>query len=585
MTLQSQEANALYVQALTAHNSGDVETAEKLYRQILRSFPRLDPVLSNLGAILVGKNKLKEAAKVLEKALKVNPNSMEAMMNLAAIQKRQGKQKKALAMYLEVVKKAPDRADARFNLGNMQYESGDHEAAIQSFTEAVERSPGFASAHFNLGNVYYSTGKPESAAAAYRKTLELAPKFGGALVNLGHVLADLGQLETALETYDQLIELEPEDSRGFRYKGKALLDLGKLSEARTELENALKINPEDLEARVLLGNVWMAKGENEAAINEFDAVLEVDGTNEYAERNLRRLLSRTIPGWHFTMLADEKRNEAYYESIKAAVTSETLVLDIGTGSGLLAMMAAKAGAKEVVGCEMLPQLAKVAEEIIEDNKLEQQIRIIPKKSTDLKVGEDLPRKADLLVSEILDGGLLGEGVIPTIRHAQQHLLTPEARLIPARAAVYAILVEMPDRRRVNPIGKISGFDLSFFDRFRSADEPKGVFLDYEPYKALSLPFLVSEIDFYHLPPPAPEEKPIQIELETEASREGVVHGVAFWFDLFLDDETLVSSKPGGELKHWGQACFFLERDLRVKPGKKVRLIARQSEKMFQFSFE
>lgn len=581
MTLQNQEAQSLYLQALTAHNSGDIDHAEKLYRQILRSFPQLDPVLSNLGAILVGRKKLKEAIKVLEKAIKVNPNSPEALMNLAAAHKGLGKKKKAIHLYEQAIQKAPERPEAHFNLGNMQFEGGSPNEAAASFSEAIRLAPGFSSAHFNLGNVHYALGRPAEAAVSYRKTLDLMPDFGGALVNLGHVLADLGKGEEALGCYDRLIELEPKDARGHRYKGKALLDLGHLEAAETQLKQALTVVPEDLEAKVLLGTVYMTQNEREAAIAEFEAVLDIDPDNEYAERNYRRLLSRTLPAWHFTMLADEHRNQAYQDALNKAVKRDMLVLDIGAGSGLLSMMAAKAGAKEVIGCEMLPQLAKVATDIVAKNKYQHQVKILSKKSTDLIVGEDLPGKANLLVSEILDGGLLGEGVLPTLRHAKEHLLTPEATLIPARAAVWGILIEIPERRKVNPIKKVSGFDLSLFDRFRSSDEPKGVFLDYEPYQALSVPFPISDIDFYHLPPPAPEEKPIIIDLEPEAFKAGIAHGVAFWFDLYLDDEIMVSSRPGGELKHWGQACYFFDRDVRVKPGRKLPIQILQSDKMFQ----
>ncbi len=53
---------------------------------------------------------------------------------------------------------------------------------------------------------------------------------------------------------------------------------------------------------------------------------------------------------------------------------------------------------------------------------------------------DMPRRCDLLVSELLDTELLGEGVLATCRDARTRLLTPEARCIPMAATVYAQVV-------------------------------------------------------------------------------------------------------------------------------------------------
>ena len=60
--------------------------------------------------------------------------------------------------------------------------------------------------------------------------------------------------------------------------------------------------------------------------------------------------------WHFDMMSDLKRNDAYERALIAAVKPGSIVLDIGTGSGLLAMMAARAGAKHVYACEMNPDV-------------------------------------------------------------------------------------------------------------------------------------------------------------------------------------------------------------------------------------
>ncbi len=89
-----------------------------------------------------------------------------------------------------------------------------------------------------------------------------------------------------------------------------------------------------------------------------------------------------------------------------------VVVDIGCGTGLLALMAARAGASHVYACEQFEPLAKIAQRVVQVNEMEACITVHMKCSSDLQVGEglDLPCKADMVVSEILDSCLLGEGV-------------------------------------------------------------------------------------------------------------------------------------------------------------------------------
>ena len=192
---------------------------------------------------------------------------------------------------------------------------------------------------------------------------------------------------------------------------------------------------------------------------------------------LRRALSRQLPPWHFPMLADTVRNDTFERAIAKVVEPSSRVLDIGTGSGLLALMAARAGAARVTACKMSNPLAEAARQIVADNSLADRITVINKKSTQLKVGDDMEDRANLLVSEILDAGLIGEGMIPAMRHALQNLITPDGKVIPGSADVFAMLVALPRLRSVNPVREISGFDLSVFDRFRNPHEYKASIWD------------------------------------------------------------------------------------------------------------
>ena len=69
------------------------------------------------------------------------------------------------------------------------------------------------------------------------------------------------------------------------------------------------------------------------------------------------------------------------------------------------------------------------------------------------------------------------------------------RMVPAAATVYGRLMELPNLRTVNPVGRIAGFNLSAFDRFRNPAAHRQIALASQEHKALSDPFLIAEFDF------------------------------------------------------------------------------------------
>ncbi|EGD82498.1 hypothetical protein PTSG_03146 [Salpingoeca rosetta] len=148
------------------------------------------------------------------------------------------------------------------------------------------------------------------------------------------------------------------------------------------------------------------------------------------------------------MLHDQERNAMYEAAITASVKAkgqDAVVLDIGTGTGLLALMAARAGARHVFACEVFPAMCAVARECIAPNGMNDVITLIQKRSTDMTVGPegDMPLRADIIVMEIFDSELIGEGVLGTMKHALEHLAKSDVTVIPSEATVYAQLCWSP----------------------------------------------------------------------------------------------------------------------------------------------
>jgi predicted RNA methylase len=298
----------------------------------------------------------------------------------------------------------------------------------------------------------------------------------------------------------------------------------------------------------------------------FEAALYLCPDRREAQLGLRRVYRKIIPRWHFEMLNDEERNSAFERSLAKVVNSSSIVLDIGSGSGLLAMMAARAGAKEVISCEMLTPIAELASHTVACNGHGDRIKILDKKSTTMQVGIDLTRKANLLVTETVDCGLLGEGIIQSIGHARANLLTEDAKIIPRAASVIAMLVESERLRNLNWASAAAGFDVSAINNYATVGYfpvRLGAF-DYTP---LTEPFEVFHFDFTGgAITTANKMIPVSVK------RSGICHSVIFWFNMHLDEEISLTNRPGSNT-HWEQALQCLETVVPVRAGETLSVLA------------
>ncbi|KAD5802439.1 hypothetical protein E3N88_13799 [Mikania micrantha] len=137
---------------------------------------------------------------------------------------------------------------------------------------------------------------------------------------------------------------------------------------------------------------------------------------------------------YLDMLNDSPRNRAYRSIVPPLTelfpnTVMFWILGI-SGTGLLSMMADRAMSGDdlssskgmITACESYIPTVKLMKKVLRANNMNHKIRVFNKKSDELEVGVDIASRADVLVSEILDSELLGEGLIPTLQHAHDKLL-------------------------------------------------------------------------------------------------------------------------------------------------------------------
>ena len=303
-----------------------------------------------------------------------------------------------------------------------------------------------------------------------------------------------------------------------------------------------------------------------------------------------RLRHALAPRWHYDMVQDQLRNEAYDAAVRAAVArkrdagcSHLTALDIGAGTGLLSMMTVRAGADEAFAVEVSAHMCDVAEETTIMNGFLGKIlvldRDVRRMDTVMKpdgTAPELPRRADLAVFEIFDSGLIGEGVLHCLTAARARLLQMDAALVPARATVYAQPLEM---RLTSAVG----IDVSQANRWRWRPDYEGVELVHcrDAWTPLADPVEVFSFDFYEV---ERSMQPEEAVLDFKISKDGVVNAVAMWFDLHLDEENTLSTSPYAEKgPTWQQAVQWMP-EVRVNEGEQMLITARHDTFSISYAF-
>uniref|UniRef100_A0A914XMT6 Protein arginine N-methyltransferase n=1 Tax=Plectus sambesii TaxID=2011161 RepID=A0A914XMT6_9BILA len=303
------------------------------------------------------------------------------------------------------------------------------------------------------------------------------------------------------------------------------------------------------------------------------------------------------------MLHDHERNVLYENGLKSVLSEmrrqgkHTHVLDIGTGTGLLAMMAARAGADRVTAVEAFEPMAKVAAEIMKVNRLDDRIRLISKRSTDLE-SEAMPDKANVIVAEVFDTELIGEGALRTFKEAHERLVQPGTRVVPASARVWIQPVASdlimrwtrpPSTDRLRPAnvcaeccGSAAVHDIQLdqvpLDSFSPIGDPLLAFsFDFENGDGIKY----DEVSHVELTVPQ----------DCKANK---AEAVLMWWDLDMDgsgrEEMRLSMAPSWHLKrpvqwrdHWMQAVYYFPKSLNIVPGEKLTIDCAHDEYSLWFS--
>ncbi|XP_052865131.1 protein arginine N-methyltransferase 9-like [Anopheles cruzii] len=354
---------------------------------------------------------------------------------------------------------------------------------------------------------------------------------------------------------------------------------GKIEQVFEIIEQGLEYFPEHPELLNETGVRLQRYGRSLEASICFERVLLQDSRYLKAYQNLQNTKCELVERWHFRMLNDVVRNAAFRAAIEHHIgAGYDEVLDIGTGTGLLSIYALRCeGIRKAAACDGSEIMVQIARDVFGANGLSDRICLFQSYSQDLKIGE----RFSLIVTETLDSGAFGEGILETLIHAKKHLLLPQGKIIPAKVTLHVsgyqsraltasnILINesfsedfsLPSNCLLSKEGT-KCYDAEDISRIQANDD----------FEFVTDTVVSMEVDFNDLDCLVRHYDGKEVgEVELTCLDDGLLlDGFVVWFDLQLDETNFISTDPTTNTC-WNQAIFRLNQRLPVAKDQRLKL--------------
>ncbi|KAI9314563.1 S-adenosyl-L-methionine-dependent methyltransferase [Dichotomocladium elegans] len=271
-------------------------------------------------------------------------------------------------------------------------------------------------------------------------------------------------------------------------------------------------------------------------------------------------------GIHEEMLKDEVRTLSYRDAMfnNKHLFKDKIVLDVGCGTGILSMFAAKAGAKHVYGIDM-SNIIHQAREIVKDNHLSDKVTLIQGKMEEV----ELPvKQVDIIISEWMGYFLLYESMLDTVLVARDKYLAPGGLLFPDRATMFIAGIEdgAYKEEKIEYWNNVYGFDYSSIKKL-AIKEPLVDTVDGNA--VVTNPFGFKQIDLATV---KKEDLTFEAPFKITAGRNDYIHAFIAWFDIgftHCHKPIWFSTGPQAKYTHWKQTVFYTPETLTLNAGESI----------------
>ncbi|CAI5451206.1 unnamed protein product [Caenorhabditis angaria] len=274
-------------------------------------------------------------------------------------------------------------------------------------------------------------------------------------------------------------------------------------------------------------------------------------------------------GIHEEMLKDEVRTITYRNSIyhNRHLFKDKIVMDVGSGTGILSMFAAKAGAKKVFAMEF-SNMANTSRQIIKDNGLDHIVEIVQAKVEDVKELPGGVEKVDIIISEWMGYCLFYESMLNTVLYARDKWLAPDGLLFPDKAKLYVCAIE--DRQykddKIHWWDSVYGFNMSAIRKV-AVTEPLVDVVDNN--QVVTNNCLLKDVDLYTV---KIEDLTFTSDFNLKCARSDYVQALVTFFTVEFSKchkKTGFSTGPDVQYTHWKQTVFYLMDALTVKKNEEI----------------
>jgi len=248
----------------------------------------------------------------------------------------------------------------------------------------------------------------------------------------------------------------------------------------------------------------------------------------------------------------------------AALLAGKVVLDVGCGTGILSMMAARAGAKRVIAVDA-SDIADQARRIVAANRLSDVVTVVRGTMEAITLPEGLTQ-VDVIVSEWMGYALLYESMLPSVLYARDRYLAPGGIVLPTSCVVY---VSLSSHDRLTFWDDVYGFDMGVLQEQAMREATVEV---VPPEAALSACAHVRAVDVTSTSDDALD---FSAPFTLSATREGTLRGFVIHFDALFDLAskggvcTAFSTSPLEPPTHWKQTSLYLKEPLSIQAGEKI----------------
>jgi SAM-dependent methyltransferase len=265
------------------------------------------------------------------------------------------------------------------------------------------------------------------------------------------------------------------------------------------------------------------------------------------------------------MYMNKARLDAYAAALRQAVTPDSIVLDVGAGTGIFALLACRYGARRVYAVEP-DDAINLARTLAAANGYSDRLTCIQSLSTKVT----LPERADVIISDLSGLLPLFERHIPAIIDARDRFLAPDGTLITQQDHMRAAIIEAPDayRKLTQPWSdNYLGLDLSagwhlVANRLSSLPEKQQL-------KLLTRPSTLAVLDYRTI-----ADSDMKGEVVWTMDQPGTGHGAAVWFDRIVADGIEISNEPSAPeainvSSVYGTAFFPWPNPVDLEPADQV----------------